>query len=248
MRGLVDADRVGLLVDDIDRSLAGYDTSVGKPSLVPAPPWFVPFAHEKGRIERKVRRDVGGVLAVDSPRALFDVIETFDAAGVRRVVTEFLGEQPALLAKKWTLRRVTRDASEAGWHQDGAFMGGDIRSINVWLSLSHCGDDAPGLDVVARRFDEVVATGTDGAYLEWTVGPRLVERVADGAVIRPIFEAGDALIFDHLLLHRTAVDAGMTHDRYAVEAWFLAPSTHGSMTAGAGGAGVTPRDQLPMLY
>ena len=144
------------------------------------PPWFVPFLREPGRLERKVRRDVGGVLAVDSPRALFDVIEAFDAAGIRRVVGEFLGEQPAMLAKKWTLRRVPHDSREAGWHQDGAFMGGDIRSLNVWLSLSHCGDDAPGLDVVARRLDAVVPTGTDGAWIDWTVGPGMVERVARG--------------------------------------------------------------------
>ena len=66
--------------------------------------------------------------------------------------------------------------------------------------------------------------------------------------MRPVFEAGDALLFDHLFLHRTAVDPGMTRDRYAVEAWFLAPSTYGSMLASTGGEGVAPRDQLPMLY
>jgi hypothetical protein len=251
VRGLVPPDRVDLLVNDIDRALAGYDTSVGHSNLPAAPPWFVPFGREAGRIERRVRRDVGGVLAVDSPPALFDVIETFESVGIRRLVGEFLGEQPALLAKKWTLRRVPHDSRESGWHQDGAFMGGDIRSLNVWLSLSHCGDDAPGLDIVARRLDEIVATGSDGAMLEWTVGPGMVEQVARGTVTRPIFEAGDALIFDHMLLHRTAVDPGMMRDRYAVEAWFLAPSTYGSMItaeAGADGAGVKPRDQLPMLY
>ena len=248
VRGLVGDDQVSVLVDDIDRALAGYDASVGSGSVTPSPPWFVPFGGERGRLERKVRRDVGGVLAVDSPRALLDVIEAFDAAGIRRVVGEFLGEQPAMLAKKWTLRRVPHDSRESGWHQDGAFMGGDIRSLNVWLSLSHCGDNAPGLDVVARRLDAVVPTGTDGAWIDWTVGPGMVERVSEGAVVRPIFEAGDALIFDHLFLHRTAVDPGMTRARYAVEAWFLAPSTYGSMLGAAGGEGVAPRDQLPMLY
>lgn len=251
VRGLVDRDRVDMLVGDVDRALAAYDTSVGSTSLTAAPPWFVPFGHEAGRIERKVRRDVGGVLAVDSPPALFDVIETFESVGIGRVVREFLGEQPALLAKKWTLRRVAHDSRESGWHQDGAFMGADIRSLNVWLSLSHCGDDAPGLDVVARRLDEIVPTGTDGAYMDWTVGPAMVERVAQGSVTRPIFEAGDALIFDHMLLHRTAVVAAMVRDRYAIESWFLAPSTYGSMIGRAAGdrlAGVEPRDQLPMLY
>jgi hypothetical protein len=248
VRGLVGRDRVEVLVNDIDQALVAYDSTVGCTSLMAVPPWFVPFSHEVGRVERKFRREVGGVLVVDSPPALFDVIETFEAAGIRRVVGEFFGEQPALLAKKWTLRRVPHDSGESGWHQDGAFMGGDIRSLNVWLSLSHCGDDAPGLDIVARRFDEIVPTGSDGAWLDWNVGPGMVDRVAQGTVTRPIFDAGDAVIFDHMLLHRTAVDPGMTRDRYAIEAWFLAPSTYGSMTGGGEGAQTPPRDQLPMLY
>ena len=72
-------------------------------------------------------------------------------------------------------------------------MGRDIRSLDVWVALSHCGDDAPGIDVVGRRLDEIVERGTEGAYLEWTVGPGVVERVAEGKIVRPIFEPGDAL-------------------------------------------------------
>ena len=248
VRGLIGPERIAQLTDDIDRALDGYDAWFAGKGLATAAPWFVPFAHEPKKVERKFRRDVGGVLAVDSPPALFDLIETFDDAGVRRVVTEFFSEQPALLAKKWTLRKVPHDTGESGWHQDGSFMGGDIRSLNVWLALSHCGDDAPGLDVVARRLDGIVPTGTDGAWLDWTVGPGMVEQVAPGAVVRPIFEAGDALIFDHMNLHRTAVDPGMLNDRYAIEAWFLAPSTYETMMAGAGVEGAPPRDQMPMIY
>jgi hypothetical protein len=248
VRGLVGPERIAQLTDDIDRALDGYDAWFAGKGLATAAPWFVPFAHEPKKVERKFRRDVGGVLAVDSPPALFDLIETFDDAGVRRVVTEFFSEPPALLAKKWTLRKVPHDTGESGWHQDGSFMGGDIRSLNVWLALSHCGDDAPGLDVVARRLDGIVQTGTDGAWLDWTVGPGMVEQVAPGAVVRPIFEAGDALIFDHMNLHRTAVDPGMVHDRYAIEAWFLAPSTYETMMAGDGVEGAPPRDQMPMIY
>jgi Phytanoyl-CoA dioxygenase (PhyH) len=248
VRGLVGPERVAQLTDDIDRVIDGYDAWFAGKGLATAAPWFVPFAHEPKKVERKFRRDVGGVLAVDSPPALFDVIDTFDGAGIRPVVEEFFGEPAALLAKKWTLRRVPHDTGESGWHQDGSFMGGDIRSMNVWLSLSHCGDDAPGLDVVARRLDRIVPTGTDGAWLDWTVGPGMVDQVAPGAVVRPIFEAGDALIFDHMNLHRTAVDPGMSRDRYAIEAWFLAPSTYASMMADDGVEGAPPRDQMPMIY
>ena len=48
----------------------------------------------------------------------------------------------------------------------------------------------------------------------------------DGGVARPIFEPGDALLFDHLCLHRTAVGPGMTEDRYATETWSFAPSVY----------------------
>jgi hypothetical protein len=248
VRGLVGPERVAQLTADIDRALDGYDAWFAGKGLATAAPWFEPFAYEPKKVERKFRRDVGGVLVVDSPPSLFDVIETFDEAGIRRVVTEFFGEQPALLAKKWTLRRVPHDTGESGWHQDGSFMGGDIRSLNVWLALSHCGDDAPGLDVVGRRLDDIVPTGTEGAWLDWNVSPLMVEEVAPGGIVRPIFESGDALIFDHFNLHRTAVDPGMANDRYAIEAWFLAPSTYELMMAGAGVEGAPPRDQLPMIY
>ena len=48
-------------------------------------------------------------------------------------------------------------------------MGVGIRSLNIWLALTHCGDDAPGLDVVARRLTELVPTG-EGAFA-WAASP-----------------------------------------------------------------------------
>jgi hypothetical protein len=129
-------------------------------------------------------------------------------------------------------------------------MGQDIRSLDVWVALSHCGDDAPGIDLVGRRLDEIVERGTEGAYLEWTVGPGVVERVAEGRVVRPIFEPGDALLLDHMNLHRTATDPDMTNDRYAIEAWFFAPSTYDSMTNtyDDGDTKKIPADQIPIAY
>ena len=62
------------------------------------------------------------------------------------------GERPLISVQKTTLRKA--DPSVRGaWHQDGAFMG-EVRSLNLWLSLSRCGDEAPGLDIVPRRLDE----------------------------------------------------------------------------------------------
>jgi hypothetical protein len=106
-------------------------------------------------------------------------------------------------------------------------MGTDIRTVNLWLALSHCGDDAPGLDILPRRLDHIVQTGTPGAIFDWSASPAMVAQAAEGTPLRrPIFEPGDALLFDHLFMHRTAADPEMTRDRHGVEMWFFAPSLY----------------------
>ena len=177
----------------------------------------------------------GGVLACDSPRLLQMLFEAYEALGLREVVTEYLGERPVLSANKATLRRVPL-TSNTDWHQDGAFLGEGIRALNLWVALSECGVDSPGMDLVPKRFDAVVETGTGGAHFDWSVGPETVEVVAaDAPPVRPHFQAGDVLFFDDLFLHRTAIDASMTRPRYAIESWFFAPTGY-------------PSGQVPLVW
>jgi hypothetical protein len=46
----------------------------------------------------------------------------------------------------------------------------------------------------------------------------------DTPIVRPRFEAGDALLFDELCLHQTAAHHGMTKPRLAIESWFFGAS------------------------
>ncbi len=100
----------------------------------------------------------------------------FERAGLTQVITDYLGERPTISVQKCTLRKVDPDAGH-GWHQDGAFMG-DVRALNVWLSLSRCGDESPGMDIVPRRLDHIVPTGTEGALFDWSVSPQVAEEAA----------------------------------------------------------------------
>ena len=81
-----------------------------------------------------------------------------------------------LSANKCTLRRVPL-TSNTDWHQDGAFLGRGIRALNVWVALTHCGVDAPGMDLLPRRLDHIVETGTGGAIFDWAVGPASSRRL-----------------------------------------------------------------------
>lgn len=229
VRGLAGPATVELLVEGIDHALREWG-SLRRPYAKPTgSPWFDPLdvdAAAQAALGRTWVTNSGGLLTADSPRVLFRLLEALETAGLRRVVHEYLGERPALSANKCTLRRVPVD-TDAGWHQDGAFLGSEIRALNIWLALSPCGRDAPGLDVVPRRFDHIVETGTHGSYFDWAVGSQLVEYLArETPVVRPEFEAGDALLFDDLMLHRTATEPTMTKHRDAIETWCFAPSAY----------------------
>jgi hypothetical protein len=165
----------------------------------------------------------GGVLAADSPRLTFQMLELFSAAGVPQLVEGYLGEPAVITLEKTTLRKA--DPTVAGaWHQDGKFLG-DVRALNLWLSLSRCGDEAPGLDIVPRRLNELVTVTTDEAVLDYQVSQAGAEAAAGPkGVVRPIFEPGDALLFDELMLHATGSDPAMPNPRYAVESWFFGAS------------------------
>jgi hypothetical protein len=64
----------------------------------------------------------GGVLAADSPPAFFDLVDAFERAGLRRVISEFLDEPVTVSVQKSTLRRADPGPA-GGWHQDGSFTG-----------------------------------------------------------------------------------------------------------------------------
>jgi hypothetical protein len=239
LRGLISPGRAEELALGIDRALDAFDSCEAAGSDA-ASPWYVPFAPQNaGGFAKRRRgwvRPSGSLSTADSPRMLFELTELIDETGIGALVEGFLGERPALSANKCTLRRVPVDTN-TNWHQDGAFLGRHVRTLNLWLALSACGTDAPGLDVVPQRFDEVLTTGTEGALFNWSVAPDVVERAAGGvdAVLHPEFSPGDALLFDHLFVHRTGVTPGMTRERWAIETWFFAPSSY-------------PDGQIPLAY
>lgn len=180
-----------------------------------------PFGPVEGR--RWIQHG-GGLLAADSPRLAFQWHEMLSARGLPNIVTQYLGE-PALSSVHKTTLRKAEPAVTGSWHQDGYFMGG-ARSLNLWLSLSRCGDLAPGLDIVPHRLDRYLAqAGDTETYFDYTISQARAEEAAgEAGVVRPIFEPGDALFFDERFLHQTGSDPAMPNTRYAVESWFFGGS------------------------
>lgn len=239
VRGWLGTERAAELVAGIDRALEGLSAFRQGVGYEQTSPWYQRF-RAPGRKDMEFGRAFVDetktvVLACDSPRMTFEVLEVFEACGLRELLAEYFGERPVLSARKWSLRRVPPDTTGA-WHQDGAFLGSrEMRTINVWVSLSTCGEDAPGIEVVPARVDRMVEPGTEGATFPWSVSNELVDRIDDGRRPHLVFEPGDALLFDQWTMHRTGVNEHMTRDRYAIEAWFFAPS-------------VFPDRQVPIVF
>lgn len=225
VRGLVDRDRAlrfGELIDrsfaERERQLGGGRAAEGLYEEFDAEPPYDAFAAQRDWI-----RQGGGVLAVDSPTLSAEMIDMFGAAGIPRLVAGYLGEPPLISLEKTTLRKAEPSVTGA-WHQDGKFMG-DVRALNLWLSLSRCGDESPGLDIVPRRLDHIVEAGGEDSFLDIQVSQADAEAAAgDTPIVRPIFEPGDALLFDDLFLHSTGSDPSMPKPRYAIESWFFGGS------------------------
>ena len=108
------------------------------------------------------------------------------------------------------------------WHQDGA-LGFDFLSVGhrrgqgrllamrtCWIALTDCGADAPGLAFGKTPFDQLL---------------ELDELVVEGAAAvepwTPTLQAGDALVFDGSVLHRTHVAPSMRNDRTSLELRFV---------------------------
>jgi hypothetical protein len=234
VNGLVPQATAQMLREGIDRALAAQ-TEVNAERPVTDPGWYVKLDVPTLNKARQWSEGCGAVWAADSPPMLAKTIAALRESGVLDHIAELMGERPALSVAKSTLRRVA-PVSSHDWHQDGAFLGRNVRSVNVWLALSDCGVDAPGMDVVGCRLPYVLQTHSHGAYFDWSVGNGLVDILAEGGapVLTPHFGPGDALLFDHMMLHRTSVKPGMTKDRYAIESWFCAPTNY-------------PMDQIPLV-
>ncbi|MEZ5180998.1 MAG: phytanoyl-CoA dioxygenase family protein [Acidimicrobiales bacterium] len=240
VNGLLDAETCASLRAGIDRSLEACDRHLAGAPTEETEPWFVPFAPRSDRGyrwsgRRKWMRASGGVWTADSPRMLVTLIELLQTTGIAALAEAWLGERPAMSANKCNLRR-TPVGNPGDWHQDGSFLGQDCTSLNFWLALSDCGEDAPTMDIVPRRLAEVAPTGTEGAMFDWSASPAVAEGLAEPeGILRPSFSEGDCMLFDHLLLHRTAARPDMPRERYAMETWLFGPSAY-------------PEGQIPLVY
>lgn len=243
VRGMMDEETRSVMRANIDKTLNARMEAAENESMQSDNPWYHRCSSVRGGPAQfrggQRYTNIGSVWSVDSPPTAFQLVQFFRRAGIPDLLREYFHEDPVLSVRKWVVRcAAPNNGASSGWHQDGRFLGDpDIRSANLWITLTDCGGDAdaPGLELLPGHERKIFETGTRGAPFDWTVGPELVEELAQETPVHcPRFNAGDAIFFDHYNLHRTGFGVNHTQNRYALESWFFAASN-------------APRKQQPIV-
>jgi hypothetical protein len=110
------------------------------------------------------------------------------------------------------------------YHQDIDSSKQDVHIMNCWTALDHCGDDAPGLEIINAPLKEVQhdlflsETLTAAGEQRWNEqDAAVIARLGSYGVSRPTFKPGDGLVFDHLAMHKTYFTKKMTKPRVSTE-------------------------------
>ena len=91
--------------------------------------------------------------------------------GIAALAEQYLGERPAISVEKTVFRRVPPDTL-GGWHQDGAFLGEGIHSLNLWIAVTDCGAEAPTMEFVAtlKQIAKELGDKVEAAAIAWESG------------------------------------------------------------------------------
>jgi len=99
------------------------------------------------------------------------------------------------------------------WHQDKPFHRGD--DLTIWMALTDCGVEAPGLQFYVRPGRCEVLPLADN---QWSIAPDAIEDLAaHSKLFTPVFKPGDCVIFDGYAPHRTHAIEGMTQERTSID-------------------------------
>lgn len=231
VRGLLDQLAVERLTDDMDHALERHDEWQAKVKANPVEPppepsrWFDFFEpgpdYNVPKLHFSRRSAPGRVAAADSPRALFDVIDGLDRSGLLAHATQYLGTRPVLPANKVALSRVA-PGTHLGWHQETSVFGEPVRAFNAWIAVQSCGSgDAPGLSFYPEKLHGVIP-GELREGSTYVCTPESIENHAwQSPLACPSFGAGDALLFDEWLMHRTEFNPKALRARYSFEFWMF---------------------------
>ncbi len=133
----------------------------------------------------------------------------------------YLGKEPVPHADSYVRSQLPAHRhTHLPFHQDQTVVGS--RLVNIWIPLVACGRDAPGLEVVAGSWDQLVPPADPSGPGHIVERARIDETAVlaaypTEAMLRPEFSVGDAIVFSGATIHRTHIAPGMNRARTSID-------------------------------
>src|SRR4051812_17494366 len=140
---------------------------------------------------------------------------------VRAVAERFMAK--GVEVHQWSYARCARakhNVLQLPFHQDMRLLG--VPLVNVWIPLSACGVEIPGLEVVALPLADLEDTISAGENFYAGIGVEIgcdnvLGKFGVKALYHPAFAVGDALFFQGTTIHRTYVTPAMRRERISID-------------------------------
>lgn len=191
----------------------------------------IAFLSKISEIARNQKRD--DPQSVTSTYSFCKLMDIYEECGLLDVVKGYIGDDAVIALKRARLRyKAIAGKSGISWHQDGSYFGQKCFSLNCWAAVTECGRKNNGLTLVARRnheclgVKEVDESKVNFGKADLDYGKNFLAKFLPNKneFIEPFFEPGDAILFDEMTLHRTAVVANPTMHQIVSISWFFSRS------------------------
>jgi len=161
------------------------------------------------------------------------LMRVYEESGLLNAVKGYLGDDAIIAIERARLRyKGLNQTAGLSWHQDGSYFGEKCFALNCWAAVTECGRKNNGLSLVPRRNHEQLGADAvkqaqnrfgkaDLAYGNKVLKDYLPKN--DG-IKTPFFNAGDAIIFDEMTLHRTGKVKQITMPQIVSISWFFSLS------------------------
>ncbi|MEH6582672.1 MAG: phytanoyl-CoA dioxygenase family protein [Halioglobus sp.] len=167
-----------------------------------------------------------------TPHTFFQLLNIYQQCGLLDAVREYLDDEPVIFAQRSKLRqhRAKRDKYAAiPWHQDVNFFGRKSYAVNCWAAVTPCGEDNPGLNIIPVRTEERQGWDGDDGIAPLDYGRSMTPDELDNfrgkqPIAHPVLQPGDALLFDEMTVHQTALKRWARAEQVVTISWFFRAS------------------------
>lgn len=157
---------------------------------------------------------------MDKDRLFVNIVE---GSGVMSFVERYINNGPAMSLLTYYYARTVDPLEKKfklGWHQDGTFLRGladPKRFMICWNPLVAVRDHNPGVQFIAKKFDEIQNTESGGYHSVSMDKAEVMEKENVDWLVAPKINVGDCILFSAFTPHRTYITESMTDIRTSID-------------------------------